>query len=146
MNGVINVLKPPGITSHDVVDIVRRLTGVKKVGHTGTLDPGAAGILPLCVGRATRVARFFAESNKSYRGELILGFATESQDIFSKINREVDASGITKGDFMDKMGSFRGEIKQIPPMYSAVRVRGKRLYESAREGKTIKREPRSAHI
>ncbi len=146
MNGIINVLKPPGITSHDVVDIVRRLTGVKKVGHTGTLDPGAAGVLPLCVGKATRVARFFVESNKSYRGELILGFTTDSQDIFGKILRVIDASCITKEDFLKEMESFRGRIEQTPPMYSAVRVRGKRLYESARAGRKVQRRPRPAYI
>ncbi|AQS59334.1 tRNA pseudouridine(55) synthase TruB [Desulforamulus ferrireducens] len=137
MDGIITILKPPGMTSHDVVAYVRRLTKVKKCGHTGTLDPGAAGVLPVCLGRATKLASFVTAGDKTYRAELTLGIATSTQDGFGEIVRQVDASSVTLAQFLEVFYSMRGEIEQIPPMSSAIKVDGKKLYELERAGKTI---------
>ncbi|MDW7650590.1 MAG: tRNA pseudouridine(55) synthase TruB [Bacillota bacterium] len=146
MEGIINVLKPPGMTSHDVVNQIRRLTGVRRTGHTGTLDPGAAGVLPVCVGKATRVSEFVLEMDKSYRAELTLGQATDSEDAAGTVIAEKQVPSLT-GELIGRvLKSFIGQGTQIPPMYSAVRVGGKRLYELARQGKEVSREPRTVHI
>ncbi|ABO50472.1 tRNA pseudouridine synthase B [Desulforamulus reducens MI-1] len=134
MDGVINILKPPGMTSHDVVFFVRRVTGVKKCGHTGTLDPGASGVLPVCVGKATRLARFVTDGDKTYRAEITLGIETSSQDAFGNVISRIDASAIKLDDFSSELRKFQGEIKQTPPMASAIKVKGKKLYELEREG------------
>ncbi|MCL5289946.1 MAG: tRNA pseudouridine(55) synthase TruB [Bacillota bacterium] len=137
MDGILNVLKPPGMTSHDVVAYVRRVTGHKKCGHTGTLDPGAAGVLPICLGKATKLARFVVEGDKTYRGELTLGITTSSQDAFGEILACQDASGVTPAQLMEILPSFVGNIQQIPPMTSAIKVKGQRLYELERQGKRV---------
>lgn len=146
VDGVLNLLKPPGMTSHDVVGYVRRVLGIKKVGHTGTLDPGVAGVLPICVGRATRLAEFIAGSDKAYRAEITLGLTTDTQDSFGVVTAETDASHIGKGDLAYALPKFQGEIMQVPPMVSAVKVGGKRLYELAREGVEVERQARPVTI
>lgn len=142
MDGVLNLLKPPGMTSHDVVSVVRRALGVKKVGHTGTLDPGVAGVLPICVGKATRLAEYIAGEDKAYRAEITFGVTTDTQDSFGEVLSEQDASHLTRGDIAYCLARFHGPVMQVPPMVSAVKVGGKRLYELARQGVTVEREAR----
>lgn len=146
MDGVLNVLKPVGMTSHDVVDVLRRLIGQRRIGHTGTLDPGAAGVLVLVVGRATRIAEFLTESDKAYRVELTFGIATDSGDAFGKVTSTADASGLSEERVRDVLPQFTGEIEQVPPMTSAVKVAGVRLYERARRGEEIAVAPRRVRI
>lgn len=145
MDGVINFFKPRGMTSHDAVYFFRRLLHTKKVGHTGTLDPNATGVLPICIGKGTRVSEYLLEVDKEYIGELTLGLSTDTQDkdgiILNTSYKEVNESEINCS--FDK---FKGMILQTPPMYSALKVNGKKLYELAREGITIERAPRPANI
>lgn len=145
MDGIINILKPPGMTSFDVVAVLRRTLGIRKIGHTGTLDPAAAGVLPVCVGNATKAIEFMTEKDKLYRAELTLGISTDTQDSTGCVldSRDVDVS---PERILEVMHSFTGKQKQFPPMYSAVKVQGKKLYELAREGKTIDREFREITI
>ena len=133
------------MTSHDVVAIVRRKTGIKKVGHTGTLDPNAAGVLPICIGQATKISQYLLESKKQYRAELTLGITTDTQDAYGIVidKRKVNA---TKKEIEATISSFIGEYNQTPPMYSALKVKGKKLYELARQGIEIKRESRKVEI
>lgn len=145
MEGVINVLKPPGMTSSDVVVWMRKLLRIKKIGHTGTLDPGVAGVLPLCVGKGTRLAEYITEQGKAYIAEVTFGIATDTQDAFGKeINRTTPE--IKQSDLERVIPSFMGKISQIPPMYSAVRKEGKHLYEYAREGLIVERAQREVSI
>ncbi|HYF95509.1 MAG TPA: tRNA pseudouridine(55) synthase TruB [Symbiobacteriaceae bacterium] len=146
MDGILNLLKPPGMTSHDVVSVVRRVLAIKKVGHTGTLDPGVAGVLPICVGRATRLAEYIAGEDKAYRAEITFGVTTDTQDSFGAVTGETDASHIGRGDVAYAITKFQGPIMQVPPMVSAVKVDGKRLYELAREGVEVEREARPVTI
>lgn len=146
MDGVLNLLKPPGMTSHDAVAFVRRTLGVKKVGHTGTLDPGVAGVLPVCVGKATRLAEYIAGSDKAYRAEITFGVTTSTQDSFGEVLAEADAAHLTRGDVAYALTRFHGPIDQVPPMVSAVKVEGRRLYELAREGVEVERAPRRVTI
>ncbi len=146
MDGVLNLLKPPGMTSHDVVSVVRRALGMKKVGHTGTLDPGVAGVLPVCVGRATRLAEFISGEDKAYRAEITFGITTATQDSFGEVLQQREAAHLTKGDVAYALARFHGPIMQVPPMVSAVKVGGKRLYELAREGVEVERQPRQVII
>ena len=146
MDGIINILKPPGMTSHDVVNVVRRLTGVRRTGHTGTLDPGAAGVLPVCVGKATRVSEYVLQMDKSYRAELSLGRATDTEDAAGQTTMEKPVSPLRTDDIVAVLQEFLGESSQIPPMYSAVKIGGKKLYELARQGQEIEREPRKVNI
>lgn len=145
MDGVLNIDKPLGITSFDVVARVRRLTGIKKVGHTGTLDPDAGGVLPVCVGKATKIIEYLMEKDKAYCVGLLLGVSSETQDSSGKIiyEKSVEASF---EEIEKTILSFKNIKEQIPPMYSAVRVNGKRLYELAREGIEIERKPRAVSI
>ena len=145
MNGIINVLKPPGMTSFDVVAYLRRILNTKKIGHAGTLDPAAAGVLPICAGNATKSIEYIMDMEKTYRAELTLGVSTDTQDSFGQIieSHKIDVSA----DRIAKIiNCFVGEIEQVPPMFSALRVGGKRLYEMAREGKVIERKPRKIFI
>ncbi|MBC7105556.1 MAG: tRNA pseudouridine(55) synthase TruB [Firmicutes bacterium] len=144
--GVINVLKPPGMTSHDVVDYLRRLAGQRRVGHTGTLDPPAAGVLLVCLGRATRIAGFLAEESKVYRAEITLGITTDTGDAAGRVLESVSAAGVTPEAVAAALASFEGDYLQVPPMVSAVRVGGRRLYELARAGRTVPRPPRRVRI
>lgn len=146
VDGVLPVCKPVGMTSHDVVDVVRPLVGTRRVGHTGTLDPGASGVLVLAIGRATRVAEFLAEADKEYRVEITFGRATESGDAYGRTIREVAKPGVTGDEVAAALPQFTGEITQIPPMASAVHVGGRRLYEMARRGEQVDAPPRRVHV
>ncbi len=145
MDGIINILKPPHMTSHDVVSYLRRLLKQKKIGHTGTLDPMAAGVLPICVGEATKVSQFLMDKRKKYRCEMILGFNTDTQDRWGQVIKERTVS-VTESDIYNVFNEFKGEIKQVPPMYSAIKVNGKKLYELARKGVEIERKTRTIRI
>ncbi|SCG83400.1 tRNA pseudouridine synthase B [Proteiniborus sp. DW1] len=146
MNGIINVLKPPGMTSHDIVNFIRKKLKIKRVGHTGTLDPNAAGVLPICIGKATRVVQYFDDFSKSYRAELTLGYETDTQDKYGEIINRKAIPDITSDELEQVFNEFKGKIQQIPPMYSALKHNGKKLYELAREGKTVERKPREIII
>lgn len=145
MKGIINFFKPKGMTSHDAVSFFRRLLGIKRIGHTGTLDPNATGVLPICIGKATRVSEYFNEMDKEYVGELTLGMMTDTQDIDGRVLKHSHKK-VEGKDIINSFNKFKGEITQIPPMYSAVRHKGKKLYELAREGKTVERKPRYSNI
>ena len=140
MNGIINVLKPPGMTSHDVVGYLRKVTGIKKIGHTGTLDPGAAGVLPICIGKSTKVVDFIMNDRKEYICELTLGNATDTYDKYGEFlyPKDLDCSNICKEDLLLALESFKGDITQVPPAYSAVKINGVRAYDLARQGKDVK--------
>lgn len=145
ISGIINIYKEKGYTSHDVVNIVRKTLGRVKTGHTGTLDPEAEGVLPVCVGRATKLADYVAASVKQYRAELTLGITTTTEDHTGEIIEQKPVS-VTLDELVDAAQSFVGEYYQKPPMYSAVKVNGKKLYELAREGIEIERKTRLIHI
>jgi tRNA pseudouridine55 synthase len=145
MDGLINILKPPGMTSHDVVNWVRRLTGIKKAGHTGTLDPAAAGVLLLCVGRATRVIEYLPD-DKQYRAEITFGVKTDTGDSFGEIIHTNNTADITQSRLENELSGFLGEIEQVPPMTSAVRHHGVKLYELARRGVVVERKSRRVII
>ncbi|KKO53301.1 tRNA pseudouridine(55) synthase TruB [Paenibacillus sp. DMB20] len=146
LEGILAVHKPAGWTSHDIVAKVRRLVKMKRIGHAGTLDPEVTGVLPLCLGRATRVVEYMQELPKEYRAVLRLGFSTDTEDITGTVVESVSEVSVTEGEAKEALASFLGEISQVPPMYSAVKVDGKRLYELAREGKTVERKSRSVSI
>lgn len=146
MNGVLVVDKPEGPTSFDVVRAVRRALKTSKVGHTGTLDPMATGVLPVCVGDATRIAQFLTEGDKTYEALVRLGASTDTQDRTGTVLAEADPSGVTREQLEAALDRFRGEIEQVPPMYSAVKVDGKRLYEMARAGQEVERAARKVTI
>jgi tRNA pseudouridine55 synthase len=146
LTGVLNVLKPPGLTSHDVVDEVRRLAGMRRIGHTGTLDPGACGTLVLCLGHATRIAEFLTDQRKAYRTEFTFGIATDSGDAYGAVVAEADASGLTREALEAALAEFIGPLDQMPPMVSAVHVAGRRLYEHARRGEQVDVAPRRIEI
>lgn len=145
MNGIIIIDKPSGKTSHDIVYAVRRLTGIKKVGHTGTLDPMATGVLPVCIGNATKAADMLTLSDKAYVAELVLGKTTDTQDAEGNVLTECEVS-CTEEEIREAVKSFEGEIEQIPPMYSAVKQNGKKLYELARKGIEVERKSRKVTI
>ncbi|SHJ90851.1 tRNA pseudouridine(55) synthase TruB [Paramaledivibacter caminithermalis] len=145
MKGILNIAKPPNMTSHDVVSFVRKKINLKKVGHTGTLDPMATGVLPICIGKATKVIQYMENDTKVYRAELTLGAVTDTQDKWGNIISQ-NNTNVSKKEILEAFNSFEGEIFQIPPMYSALKYKGKKLYELAREGKEIKREARRVYI
>ncbi len=147
-HGILPLWKPEGMTSHDCVHRVRRLTGVKKIGHTGTLDPDVTGVLPLCLGQATRVAEYVQELPKFYHGVMTLGRSTHTLDSSggTRETRPVKSGDVTTDDIGRVFLKFTGEIEQVPPMYSAVKVKGKRLYQLAREGKQVERKARKVMI
>ena len=140
----MNVYKPVGKTSHDVVAYFRKLLKIKKIGHTGTLDPFAEGVLPICVGNSTRLIEYLPD-DKAYLAFVQLGKATDSYDTEGNVIFESDKK-VTKEQLVSALTSFEGEIEQLPPMYSAIKVKGKKLYEYAREGKTISVAPRQVTI
>lgn len=146
MDGILNVLKPPGMTSHDVVAFIRRNLKEKKVGHTGTLDPGVTGVLPICLGKGTKIAQFLTDDVKVYRGEMTLGKVTSTQDSFGEIIEEKSPVNISEDQIREAAKSLIGIINQIPPMVSAVKHKGKRLYELAREGIEVERKVRQIEI
>lgn len=144
--GVLPVYKPAGFTSHDVVAKMRGILKMKRIGHTGTLDPQVTGVLPLCLGRATRVVEYLQELPKEYEATLRLGIATDTEDITGEIIDRADLVEVTPEEVEQVLGQFVGKIAQVPPMYSAVKVDGKRLYELARQGKTVERKSREVTI
>ncbi|CDI49376.1 tRNA pseudouridine(55) synthase TruB [Clostridium tetani] len=146
MNGVINVYKPQNITSFDVVRIIKKISRIKKVGHTGTLDPIATGVLPICLGGSTKIVDFIMNEHKEYKAKLKLGLITDTYDREGKILKEEDSSKILEEEVVNCINSFKGEIIQIPPMYSAIKVKGERLYNLARKGIEIEREGRKINI
>ena len=146
MHGLLVVDKPAGLTSHDVVDRARRLFRTRRIGHTGTLDPDATGVLVLCLGRATRLAEFLATASKHYTTELIFGARTDTMDASGIVVEEASADCLTEPLLRALLPSFRGLIRQTPPMVSARHHEGRRLYELAREGVTVPREAREIHI
>ena len=146
MNGVVNINKPSGLTSRDVVDLLRDLYRIKKAGHAGTLDPGATGVLLLCLGHGTRIVRFLMDQEKEYRAEITFGTATDTADSYGRVIKEADASFLTADQVIAALPSFTGEIQQVPPMVSAIRHQGKKLYQLARAGVTVERQARSVTI
>lgn len=146
MDGIINVYKEAGYTSHDVVAKLRGILRQKKIGHTGTLDPDATGVLPVCLGKATKVCELLAGEDKSYHAVCRLGIETDTQDMSGSVLHRYDYSTVTEESLQSCVSGFLGETEQIPPMYSALKVNGKRLYELAREGKTVERKPRKIRI
>jgi tRNA pseudouridine55 synthase len=147
ITGIVNVLKPPGMTSHDVVSYLRRVYGLKKVGHAGTLDPAAAGVLPVFLGQATRLIEFAVDADKSYRAELTFGYATDSGDDSGDIIVACPDFVMPPEDkIIAALVSFLGKSEQVPPMHSAIKVGGRKLYELARAGIEIERRPRAVTI
>lgn len=146
LDGVLVIDKPAGMTSHDVVAIVRRSTGQRKAGHTGTLDPDATGVLVVCLGRATRLVRFLQAGEKTYAARMVLGLATSTQDASGEPTFEADASNVTEVDLCEALSAMVGEIDQIPPMVSAIKIDGERLHAKARRGEVVEREPRRVTI
>jgi len=154
LHGFINVNKNSGMTSHDVVARLRKILSMKRIGHTGTLDPQVTGVLPVAIGQATKLTEYLLDSNKTYEGTLVLGISTDTEDITGNITNILasndipditnEISNITKIE--NTMRQLTGEIEQIPPMYSAVKIKGKKLYELARAGKEIERTPRLVNI
>ena len=145
MNGIVIIDKPAGWTSNDVVSKLRGVLRTRRIGHGGTLDPMATGVLPVFVGRATRGVEFFEHAEKTYETVLRLGIATDTEDITGTVLEE-KAVAVTKEAFLSALGQFRGEILQVPPMYSALKVNGQKLYDLARKGKEVERQPRPITI
>ncbi|MDD4859784.1 MAG: tRNA pseudouridine(55) synthase TruB [Dehalococcoidales bacterium] len=146
MEAILNINKPAGMTSYDVVAAVKRLSREKRVGHAGTLDPDATGVLPVCLGRATRIIEFLTGSTKSYRAVIELGTVTDTYDAGGKVIQTGDSSGISREQFQMALASFLGTIAQTPPMYSALKHHGEPLYKLARAGITVTRESRPVQI
>ncbi len=145
-DGLLVVDKPPGMTSHDVVGRVRKVLGTRRVGHAGTLDPDATGVLVLGVGKATRLLRFVGDGRKEYVGEVVLGVETSTLDAAGEVTATFDMAGITLEQVRAAAAAFVGDIEQIPPMVSAIKVDGRRLHELAREGIEIERAPRPVTV
>src|SRR5690625_2979508 len=147
MNGIIPLYKPKGMTSHDCVAKMRRLLKIKKIGHTGTLDPSVEGVLPICVGEATKIIPFLLPLKKVYIADVFLGKSTTTEDADGEIvlEKKVETPP-TNEEIHTALRQFQGEIKQVPPMYSAIKVKGKKLYEYARENKEIERPSRTVTI
>ncbi len=146
MDGILNINKPYGPTSFSIVSTVKRLSGERRVGHAGTLDPAATGVLPVCLGQGTRVIEFLMESTKAYRAEITLGVSTDTYDATGKITWKGDSSGIRQGELETTLSSFSGLIYQVPPAYSAVKNKGKPLYKMARAGIEVKRNSRPVTV
>lgn len=145
MDGIINVYKEKGFTSHDVVAKLRGILQMKKIGHTGTLDPDATGVLPVCVGKATKVCDLLTDKDKIYEAVIRFGVTTDTLDMTGTVTGEYPVA-VTKEQLVDTLAAFVGEIDQIPPMYSAIKINGKKLYELARKGQEVERKPRRVTI
>lgn len=145
MNGVLNIYKEAGFTSHDVVAKLRGILKQKKIGHTGTLDPQAEGVLPVCLGNATKLCGMLTEKEKTYEAVLLLGKETDTQDTSGTVLRTATVD-VKEEEVREAILSFQGSYDQIPPMYSALKVNGKKLYELAREGKEVERQARTIHL
>lgn len=142
--GFLNVYKPKGITSHDVVARLRRVTKIKQIGHTGTLDPFAEGVLPICIGKATRLIEYLAD-DKEYLATVQFGKSTTTYDLEGEVTQSYDKT-VTENDVKEGIKVFEGEISQIPPIYSAIKVNGKKLYDYARQGQEVQIQPRKVTI
>ena len=147
MDGFINVLKPTGLSSHDVVDIVRRIFKQKRVGHAGTLDPAAAGLLPVALGRAARLVEYMEGADKSYRAEIAFGYATDTGDVYGDVIESIPCPALPLEEELRRvMGQFVGEIEQTPPAYSAIKVGGQRAYDLVRQGAAVEIPTRTVRI
>ena len=144
--GILNIDKPHGMTSMQVVRRIKRAGGFKRVGHAGTLDPIATGVIPVCFGQATRMMEYLLDGAKRYSGEIHLGVSTDTYDAVGEVVAETDASAITSDQVRSALMQFQGEISQVPPMYSALKRDGKRLYDLARKGIEVEREPRPVSV
>lgn len=145
-DGILNINKPADWTSHDVVKLLRRITGQKRIGHTGTLDPMATGVLPVCFGPATRIMEYLDLDFKKYRCSLRLGIETDTLDIWGETLRESSFDDVTEQDIYKVFENFKGSISQIPPKYSAIKVAGRKLYDYARAGEEVEIRPRDVYI
>ena len=146
IDGIFNVLKPPGMTSHDVIAFLRRVLNTKKVGHGGTLDPDAAGVLPVFTGTATRLLEFAVEGKKQYLVEVTLGKQTDTGDDSGNVVKEMPVPAFTKEALQKVLQGFLGKQKQLPPMYSAIKINGQKLYQLARKGVEVERELRDIEV
>jgi len=146
VDGILNVNKPQGMTSFGTIAAVRRLTGERRVGHAGTLDPEATGVLPICLGKGTKITKFLTDTTKVYHAEIELGRASDTYDSSGQTTQRGDPSGISQEQLKAALAAFQGRIQQTPPMYSAVKYRGKRLYELARAGIQVERPSRPVRI
>lgn len=146
MKGILIIDKEQGKTSHDVVNDLRKILQMKRIGHTGTLDPLATGVLPMCIGRGTRLAEYIQNDKKEYIATADIGYRTDTLDVTGEITSESNKKTFDREELEQVIQNYIGDIQQYPPMYSAIRINGKRLYEYAREGKTIERKPRNVTI
>ncbi len=146
LHGFLNIDKPAGMTSHDVVAKVRRLAGQKRVGHGGTLDPAATGVLPVALGEATRLLEYLVEGRKRYEAVIVLGVTTTTDDAEGEVTAECPVPLLDEAGIKTTLAGFVGTIQQIPPMYSAIQIGGRRLYDLARQGTTLELEPRQVEI
>ena len=146
VHGIINIYKEKGFTSHDVVAKLRGIIGQRKIGHTGTLDPDATGVLPVCLGKGTKLCDTLTDKSKVYQAVMLLGRVTDTQDISGAVIKESDPASLSEEEVSACIKGFVGTYDQIPPMYSAIKVGGKKLYELAREGKEVERSPRPVVI
>ena len=146
MNGILVIDKPRGLTSHDVVMVVKKRLGANKAGHIGTLDPIATGILPVCINGATRLARFLEGGRKEYVASIKLGEETDTYDAEGNVVLKKDITSVRKEDIIAVVHSFRGRIRQTPPMFSAIKINGVALYRLARQGVEVERAPRDVEI
>lgn len=146
ISGVLVVDKPVGLTSHDVVQVVRKGTNIKRAGHTGTLDPRASGVLVILLGPAVRLSEYVSASDKRYQAVVRLGTSTDTYDSEGRITRSAPVDHITEEQFQEALKGFVGEIEQVPPPYSAVKVKGRKAYEMAREGEEVELAPRRIHV
>ena len=146
VSGVLVLDKPVGMTSHDVVQVVRRGTGIRRAGHTGTLDPRASGVLVVLIGPAVRLSEYVSASNKRYQATIRLGSSTDTYDAEGRITKSVSAVDVTEEHFTEVLQQFIGEIEQVPPPYSAIKVEGRKAYEMAREGEEVNLAPRKIHV
>lgn len=146
VDGILNINKPPGRTSFSIVSLVKRLSGVRRVGHAGTLDPAATGVLPVCLGQGRRVVPFLHDTAKVYKAQVELGVTTDSYDATGNITATGDPTGLSRQHLLSALDSFRGLIQQTPPMYSAIKHGGRPLYELARAGIEVERKSRPVQI
>ena len=151
MNGIIIINKPKGFTSHDILNVLRKALNIKKIGHTGTLDPNATGVLPILIGNATKISKYMIEHNKEYIATVYLGEKRSTGDIEGQILKKDEdvkekLANISKNKVNEVLKSFLGKQKQIPPVYSAIKINGKKAYEYARKGQTVKIRPRDVEI
>jgi tRNA pseudouridine55 synthase len=147
LTGILPLIKPKGITSFDCVFRLRKMLKTKKIGHTGTLDPDVTGVLPICIGRATKIAEYMSDYPKSYVGEVTIGYSTTTEDSSGElVQKKLVTENITEQQIKQVLAQFTGAIKQIPPMYSAVKVNGRKLYEYARANQTVERPVREVTI